>query len=137
MPDRRLAEWLTLLEARHPSEIDLGLDRVAAVWSELLARRLEQKKSIQLATAITVAGTNGKGSCIASMQAIMLQHGYRVGATTSPHFIDYSERICVQGEPVSDNTIINAFAEIEAARGTLSLKPISLTYFEFGTLAAL
>jgi dihydrofolate synthase/folylpolyglutamate synthase len=132
MPDRCLAEWLTLLEARHPSEIDLGLDRVSAVWSELIARRQQQQKPIQLPTVITVAGTNGKGSCIASMQAIMLQHGYRVGATTSPHFIDYNERISLQGEPVCDADIVSAFAEIEAAR-----TEISLTYFEFGALAAL
>ena len=132
MPDRCLAEWLTLLEARHPIEIDLGLDRVTAVWSELIARRQQQQKPIQLPTVITVAGTNGKGSCIASMQAIMLQHGYRVGATTSPHFIDYNERISLQGEPVCDADIVSAFAEIEAARAE-----ISLTYFEFGTLAAL
>lgn len=132
MPDRCLAEWLTLLEARHPSEIDLGLDRVAAVWSELIARRKSCQNPIQLPTAITVAGTNGKGSCIASMQAIMLQHGYRVGATTSPHFIDYNERICIQGQPVCDAAIVSAFDEIEVARAD-----ISLTYFEFGTLAAL
>ena len=132
MPDRCLAEWLTLLEARHPSEIDLGLDRVAAVWSELIARRKVRQNPIQLPTAITVAGTNGKGSCIASMQGILLQHGYRVGATTSPHFIHYNERICIQGEAVSDAAIVSAFAEIEAAR-----EDISLTYFEFGTLAAL
>ena len=132
MPDRCLAEWLTLLEARHPSEIDLGLDRVAAVWSELMARRLSDKNPIQLPRAITVAGTNGKGSCIASMQGILLHHGLRVGATTSPHFIDYNERISVQGEPVCDAVIVKAFAEIEAAR-----QSISLTYFEFGTLAAL
>jgi len=132
MPERCLAEWLTLLEARHPSEIDLGLDRVAAVWSELIARRKARQNPIQLPTAITVAGTNGKGSCIASMQAIMLQHGYRVGATTSPHFIAYNERICIQGAAVNDAAIVSAFDEIEAARAD-----ISLTYFEFGTLAAL
>lgn len=132
MPDRCLAEWLTLLEARHPSEIDLGLERVAAVWSELVSQRKDRQTPIQLPTAITVAGTNGKGSCIASMQAIMLQQGYRVGATTSPHFINYNERICVQGEPVCDAFIVSAFAEIETARAD-----ISLTYFEFGSLAAL
>ena len=97
MPDRCLAEWLTLLEARHPSEIDLGLDRVSAVWSELVARRQQQNNPLKLGTVITVAGTNGKGSAIASMQAILLQQGYRVGATTSPHFIDYNERICCSG----------------------------------------
>ena len=137
MPDRCLAEWLALLEARHPSEIDLGLDRVSAVWSELMARRQQQGNPVKLGTVITVAGTNGKGSTIASMQAIMLQQGYRVGATTSPHFIDYNERISVQGQPVADGLIVAAFEEIEVARQTALSAPVSLTYFEFGTLAAL
>ena len=132
MPDRCLAEWLALLEARHPSEIDLGLDRVAAVWSELLSRRQQSQRPVKLPTVITVAGTNGKGSTIASMQSILQHHGFRVGATTSPHFIHYNERISIQGEPVSDQLITDAFEEIEAGRGN-----ISLTYFEFGTLAAL
>ena len=131
MPDRSLAEWLTLLEARHPSEIDLGLQRVSAVWSAILALRA-QNNPVSLPTAITVGGTNGKGSCVTTMQAIMLQQGYRVGTFTSPHFIDYNERICVQGTPVDDASITRAFVEIEAARGD-----ISLTYFEFGCLAAL
>ena len=132
MPDRNLAEWLTLLEARHPAEIDLGLERVAAVWSTIQGQRRQQGNAISLPTAITVAGTNGKGSCLASMQAVALAHGYRVGLFTSPHFLFYNERIAVQGQPVDDQTIVRAFDEIEAARGD-----ISLTYFEFGTLAAL
>ena len=131
MPDRSLAEWLTLLEARHPSEIDLGLQRVSAVWSTTLALRA-QNNPVTLPTAIMVGGTNGKGSCVTTMQAIMLQQGYRVGTFTSPHFIDYNERICVQGTPVDDASITRAFVEIEAARGD-----ISLTYFEFGCLTAL
>ena len=132
MPDRSLAEWLTLLEARHPAEIDLGLERVAAVWSAIRHQRREQGSAISLPIAITVAGTNGKGSCLASMQAVALAHGHRVGLFTSPHFLFYNERIAVQGQPVDDNTIVRAFEEIEAARGD-----ISLTYFEFGALAAL
>tara|TARA_B110000967_G_scaffold360_1_gene372 strand:- start:8592 stop:9893 length:1302 start_codon:yes stop_codon:yes gene_type:complete len=132
MPERNLAEWLTLLEARHPAEIDLGLARVAAVWSSIKQQRLEQNCAISLPTVITVAGTNGKGSCLASMQAIMLAHGYRVGLFTSPHFLHYNERIAVQGQPVDDPTIVRAFDEIEVARGDTSL-----TYFEFGALAAL
>ena len=132
MPDRSLAEWLTLLEARHPAEIDLGLERVAAVWSAIRHQRREQGSAISLPTAITVAGTNGKGSCLASMQAVALAHGHRVGLFTSPHFLFYNERIAVQGQPVDDKTIVRAFEEIEAARGD-----ISLTYFEFGALAAL
>ena len=120
MPDRCLAEWLALLEARHPSEIDLGLDRVAAVWSTLCESRQQRQNPIELPTVITVAGTNGKGSTIASMQGILLDHNLRVGATTSPHFICYNERISIQGEPVSDQLIVSAFEEIEAARGFIS-----------------
>ncbi|MDC0590198.1 bifunctional tetrahydrofolate synthase/dihydrofolate synthase, partial [Porticoccaceae bacterium] len=132
MPEHSLAEWLTLLEARHPSEIDLGLDRVAAVWSAIVQQRRQRGDAISLPTAITVAGTNGKGSCLASMQAVALAHGYRVGLFTSPHFLHYNERIAIQGLPAQDRVIVDAFDEIEAARGE-----ISLTYFEFGTLAAL
>ena len=127
MDERSLAEWLALLETRHPSEIDMGLDRVSDVWQSLQAGRPKNS-----ALAITVAGTNGKGSCLACMQAILLEHGYSVGLFTSPHFLTYNERICLAGEPVSDAIIVAAFEEIEVHRGD-----ISLTYFEFGTLAAL
>jgi dihydrofolate synthase/folylpolyglutamate synthase len=127
-----LAEWLALLEARHPTEIDLGLERVAAVWATILQRRQQQGSPVILPTAITVAGTNGKGSTLVSMQSILLAHGYKVGLFTSPHFLHYNERICVQGEPADDQTIVRVFEEIERARGDTSL-----TYFEFGTLAAL
>jgi dihydrofolate synthase/folylpolyglutamate synthase len=81
---------------------------------------------------ITVAGTNGKGSCVAALESILLAAGYRVGSYTSPHFIDYNERICLNAQPVSDQTICAAFERIESVRGNTSL-----TYFEFGTLAAL
>jgi len=127
MPNRCLAEWLALLESRHPSEIELGLGRVNNVWQRLQANT-ESSPSI----AITVAGTNGKGSCIASMQALLLEHGYSVGMFTSPHFLTYNERICLAGKPVPDQLIVAAFEQIEAVSGD-----ISLTYFEFGTLAAL
>lgn len=132
MTSASLAEWLALLEARHPTEIDLGLERVAAVWASILQRRQQQGVAVALPTAITVAGTNGKGSTLVSMQSILLAHGYKVGLFTSPHFLHYNERICVQGEPADDQTIVRVFEEIEQARGTTSL-----TYFEFGTLAAL
>ena len=132
MPERNLAEWLTLLEARHPAEIDLGLARVAAVWSAIKQQRHQQGRAISLPPVITVAGTNGKGSCLASMQAVILAHGFRVGLFTSPHFLHYNERIAVQGQPVDDATVVRAFDEIELARGDTSL-----TYFEFGALAAL
>lgn len=130
MADRCLADWLTLLEARHPSEIDLGLERVSAVW-----QRCQQhlpRTNTPNPRVITVAGTNGKGSCVTSMQAVMLEHGYRVGSFTSPHFLRFNERICIAGQPVSDHKIVAAFEQIEALR-----EDISLTYFEFNTLAAL
>ena len=127
MDDRSLAEWLAMLETRHPSEIEMGLGRVNDVWQSLQAGRTKYNTLV-----ITVAGTNGKGSCLACMQALLLEHGYSVGLFTSPHFLTYNERICLAGEPVSDAVIVAAFEEIEAHRGD-----VSLTYFEFGTLAAL
>ena len=132
MPNRCLAEWLVLLESRHPSEIDLGLSRVNDVWQRLQPIFEPNASDIKSSIAIIVAGTNGKGSCIASMQALLLQHGYSVGMFTSPHFLTYNERICLAGKPVSDAVIVAAFEQIEAVSGD-----ISLTYFEFGTLAAL
>ncbi len=128
MTDRCLADWLQLLETRHPSEIDLGLDRVATVWQRYQSQRTETSNP----KIITVAGTNGKGSCIASMQAVLLAHGYTVGTFTSPHFLVYNERICLSGVPASDQLIVSAFESIEALRAD-----ISLSYFEFNTLAAL
>ena len=130
MTDRCLADWLKLLETRHPSEIELGLDRVAEVWRSYRLQRAKDKSKAP--KVITVAGTNGKGSCIASMQAVLIAHGYSVGTFTSPHFLVYNERICLSGIPVSDQTIVSAFETIELLRGD-----ISLTYFEFNTLAAL
>jgi len=122
---RSLKEWLSLLEARHPSEIDLGLERIAKVGQALKLTRPANQ-------TITVAGTNGKGSAVAIMEAILLSKGRRVGAYTSPHFLNYNERVRIDGQPVDDHVLCQAFAEIEAARGA-----ISLSYFEFGTLAAL
>lgn len=127
MTQHSLNEWLSLLEARHPTEIEFGLDRIGRVGEQLgLSHSMPEKK------VITVAGTNGKGSCVAVLESILLAAGYRVGSYTSPHFIDYNERICLNGQPVSDQTLCAAFERIESVRGDTSL-----TYFEFGTLAAL
>ena len=120
-----LAAWLDRLEQLHPSTIDLGLARCGAV-----ARRLELLDTA--VTTITVAGTNGKGSTVAVMEALLCASGVRVGAFTSPHLIRYNERIRVDGAEVSDELIVEAFEAIERARSA-----ISLTYFEFSTLAAL
>ena len=120
-----LAAWLERLEQLHPSAIDLGLARCGEV-----ARRLDLVDTA--VTTITVAGTNGKGSTVAVMEAILCARGERVGAFTSPHLVRYNERIRVEGAEVSDALIVEAFEAIEKARSD-----ISLTYFEFNTLAAL
>lgn len=117
--------WLSWQEQFHPRPIDLGLERVASVYARL------DSNSEQIPT-ITVAGTNGKGSCVAYLEAIYKAQGYRVGAYTSPHILKYNERIRVNGEPVSDQTICAAFERIDEVRDETSL-----SYFEFGTLAAL
>ncbi|MBA4501889.1 bifunctional tetrahydrofolate synthase/dihydrofolate synthase [Marinobacterium marinum] len=120
-----LEGWLSRIEACHPGEIELGLERLSQV-----AERL----SIDLSgsTRIVVAGTNGKGSTLSMLNAVLREQGLRTGVYTSPHFLHYNERIVIDGEPVSDVLLCEVFAEIEQARGD-----ISLTYFEYGTLAAL
>jgi dihydrofolate synthase/folylpolyglutamate synthase len=113
------------METLHPSEIDLGLERVRAVCRRLALDRPGF-------AIITVAGTNGKGSTVAMLEAMLHAAGYRVGSYTSPHLIDYNERVRIQTSPVSDEELCAAFGRIDAQRaGT------SLTYFEFGTLAAM
>jgi dihydrofolate synthase/folylpolyglutamate synthase len=120
-----LQEWLDWQETLHPSEIELGLERVENVWQQLNPERLAS-------IVITIAGTNGKGSSAAITESILLAAGYTVGCYTSPHLLKYNERIRVNGRPVSDQAICNAFNRVDQARGNSSL-----TYFEFGTLAAL
>ncbi len=125
----QLADWLNRLEALHPSEIELGLQRVAEVAARMGLDQLASNPSIKI---VTIAGTNGKGSCVATLEALAKQQGTSVGAYTSPHLLHYCERIRIDGQPVADNLVCDAFAAIDQARGE-----ISLTYFEFGTLAAL
>lgn len=117
--------WLSWQETLHPLAIDLGLDRVESVYSALNPCHSKP-------VTITVAGTNGKGSCVAYLESIYCQQGYRVGAYTSPHILRYNERIKINGQLVTDEMICEAFERIESVRGE-----ISLSYFEFGTLAAL
>lgn len=120
-----LDQWLDYLSACHPENIALGLERVASV---LEALRLDLSAS----RVISFAGTNGKGSCLALSEAALRSAGHSVLAYTSPHFLDYNERLRWSGVAVSDASFCEAFAEIEVARGETPL-----TYFEFGTLAAL
>ncbi|NOR52401.1 MAG: bifunctional tetrahydrofolate synthase/dihydrofolate synthase [Gammaproteobacteria bacterium] len=119
-----LAEWLQWQEKLHPKSIDLGLERSRKTLNQL---KLNTPKHL----TITVAGTNGKGSTIAILESILLAAGYSVGSYTSPHLLHYNERIKINGTAVNDEAICHAFDEIDQARGE-----ISLTYFEFGTLAA-
>ncbi len=121
---RSLAEWLAYLERIHPSAIDMGLDRVAAVRDRL--------KLFPDFPIITVGGTNGKGSVCAMLEAILASAGYRVGLYTSPHLLRYGERVRVARQEIDDAALIAAFSRVERAR-----RPDSLTYFEFGTLAAM
>lgn len=120
-----LDEWLSWQETLHPTDIELGLERVATVFQQLHADNPPFP-------VITVAGTNGKGSSVAMLEAILLAAGYRVGTYTSPHLLTYNERVRLGGEPVDDVALMESFARIDAAR-----QDTSLTYFEFATLAAL
>ena len=119
-----LAEWLAYLETLHHTAIDMGLARIKEV-----AQRLQLALPC---VRITVGGTNGKGSTCAMLEAIYLAAGYKVGAYSSPHLVSYNERIRLNGDMASDADIVEQFARIEAARGD-----ITLSYFEFSTLAAM
>lgn len=123
-----LHEWLSWQESLHPSSIELGLDRVSEVFKRL-------HPTLAPVPVITVAGTNGKGSSVALLESIYHNAGYQTGVYTSPHILRYNERIHLNNEEVSDDAICEAFDRIDQAR--LQTEEISLTYFEFGTLAAL
>lgn len=120
-----LETWLARIEARHPTEIEMGLERVGAVYARMDCGR-------PAAQVITIAGTNGKGSTVAFVEAIARAAGWRVGAYTSPHLLAYNERVRIDGRDVDDAALVEAFEAVEAARGDTPL-----TYFETGTLAAL
>jgi dihydrofolate synthase/folylpolyglutamate synthase len=122
---RTLDDWLAYQQAQHPRDIDLGLDRVGAV-----ARRLGLLPWAP--PTVIVGGTNGKGSTTAFLTALGCAAGLRTGTYNSPHLQRYNERVSVDGEPVDDATLVEAFERIEAARDG-----VPLTFFEYGTLAAL
>ena len=123
-----LDDWLAYIERLHPTPIDMGLDRVKAV-----AERMGLKFDCPV---ITVAGTNGKGSTCAMLEAILMEAGYRTGVYTSPHLVHFEERCRVRGDIVSAADLIAVFARVESARSQND-DEISLTYFEFTTLAIL
>ena len=113
------------MERLHPREIELGLARVRSVATRLGLAQVPFP-------LCTVGGTNGKGSTVAMLSAMLSAAGYRVGSYSSPHLIDYNERVALDGVAASDDALCAAFARVEAARGE-----VALTYFEYGTLAAM
>ena len=121
---RSLDEWLAWQESAHDKAWDLGLERIGAVWQAMGAPRLAQH-------IITVAGTNGKGSCVCWVEGICRAHGASVASFSSPHLRDYRERIRFDGAWVDADELVAAFEAIDAARGD-----ISLSYFEWSALAA-
>lgn len=121
-----LDEWLDYIAHQHAKGIELGLERVAGVY-----RRLGIERAA-LGRVITVAGTNGKGSTQAALDALLRAQGFRVGCYSSPHLLRYNERVRIQGREADDELLCRSFARVEAARGDTPL-----TYFEFGTLSAL
>ena len=133
MPERRAAatlerpleQWLTRIEELHPSVIEMGLERVGEV-----AKRLNVLQPAPV--SVIVAGTNGKGSTAVFTEALLLEMGYTVGTTLSPHVEYFNERVRINGSPCEDATLCESFAVVEAARGA-----IPLTYFEFAALVAL
>ena len=125
MNKRNLSQWLDYISATHPSEIEMGLERVRKVYSRL-------SLTLRGTKVVLVAGTNGKGSTIAMIESALSALGYQVGAYTSPHILEYNERVRINGTPVEDAPLVSSFERVENARAA-----IPLTYFEFGTLAAL
>lgn len=122
-----LHSWLDYILSIHSKPIDMGLERV-----EVVKQRLGIDPSDT--TVFTVGGTNGKGSCCAMLESILVNSGFKVGTYTSPHLLDFNERARINGANADDATLIQAFEAVEAAR-TSGDEPVSLTYFEFTTLA--
>ncbi|MET3516303.1 dihydrofolate synthase/folylpolyglutamate synthase [Pseudacidovorax sp. 1753] len=125
---KTLADWLAYAEQLHAKNIALGLDRVQAV-----ARRMGLALTCPV---ITVAGTNGKGSTCAMLEAILAQAGYRTGVYTSPHLVHFEERLRIGGQSVEGEALLPHFDAVETAR-TAGGEAVALTYFEFTTLAIL
>jgi dihydrofolate synthase / folylpolyglutamate synthase len=121
---RSLGEWLAFIEQQHPQPIALGLERVQQVLSRLQLRLPSP--------VITVGGTNGKGSTCAMLESILRSAGYRTGLYTSPHLVSYNERVRIAGVDAGDDVLCAGFEAVEQVRAG-----VALTYFEFGTLAAL
>ena len=122
---RSLAEWLDWQASIHPRTIELGLERMRALLARLPVTR-------PAGPVIVVGGTNGKGSVSAYLEAVQSAAGLKVGTYTSPHLVEYNERIRIGGRSITSDALCAAFEIVEAARGDLAL-----TFFEYGTAAAL
>ena len=125
MKNFTLEEWIDWQCKLHPTNMDFNLSRVIEVAKKL---KIDQP----IPKVITVAGTNGKGSTVSILESILYESDYKVGSYTSPHLLNFNERIKIDKVPVKTNSICDAFESIEETRGN-----ITLTYFEFSTLAAL
>ncbi|HTE15139.1 MAG TPA: Mur ligase family protein, partial [Burkholderiales bacterium] len=121
-----LDAWLAYIERVHPQSIEMGLDRVRAVKDAMALN--------PAFTIVTVGGTNGKGSACMMLEAILHHAGYKVGCYTSPHLLRYNERVRIARAEADDAQLVRAFDAVECARVSVG---VALTYFEFGTLAAL
>lgn len=120
-----LSDWLWWQEQLHFTKVDPGLGRIGQVWQQMAG-----SSSLPF-TVVTIAGTNGKGSSVAMLASILHAAGYKVGSYSSPHLLEYNERICIDTIACDDELICRSFERIDTARNE-----ISLTYFEFATLAA-
>jgi dihydrofolate synthase/folylpolyglutamate synthase len=123
--DYTLEQWLSWFETLHPKKIDLGLTRLTTVLDNLDLRRPQFK-------VVTVAGTNGKGSCVAMLESVYWHAGYKVGTFTSPHVWRFNERIRLDGADAADSDLVEVFREVDAALGS-----VTLSYFEASFVAAL
>ena len=130
MTTRTLSDWLAFIEAQHPKTIAMGLERVRAVADAMALPKPARR-------VITVGGTNGKGSTVAFIEAIVRAAGWKVGAYTSPHLLRYNERVRIDGADADDASLVEAFEAVEVARSAMPGGGVPLTYFEYGTLAAL
>jgi dihydrofolate synthase/folylpolyglutamate synthase len=124
MPLKSLGDWLKYIETLRPNEEDFSLDRIRPVYEELVKNKFAE-------SVVIVGGTNGKGTTVEYLQELAKSQGLRVGSYTSPHLFNFNERIRLNGNPVTDSQIIEAFKQIEQKRGSTHL-----TYFDFATLGA-
>jgi len=122
---KTLSQWLKMIESFHPDDIELGLERITQIAVKL-------DLTNQTAKVIIVGGTNGKGSCVATLESLALESKLRIGCYTSPHLLNFNERIRLNGKDVSDKTLQHAFEIVDQAR-----EELALTFFEFTTLVAL